>query len=89
MEPILFDYRKLRKRIRERYKTERAFAEAIGIGRVSLSGRLNNRLDFSRTEIMHACEALDVPETEISTYFFTKEVQKSEHSCDPTEARGA
>lgn len=82
MEPVQFDYDRLRCKIREKFKTEGAFAREIGIGRVSLSGRLNNKLDFSRIEIMRACAALDVPGTEISDYFFTKKVQKSEQSSD-------
>ena len=74
-----FDYSKLRGRIREHYKTESDFADALGIGRVSLSKRLNNALDFNRIEMLRACDLLEIPSQEMHIYFFTKEVQKHEH----------
>ena len=43
-----FDYAKLRGKIKEVYRTQDEFAKALGIGRVSLSQRLNNTLDFSQ-----------------------------------------
>ena len=43
----MFDYSKLRGRIKEKYDTQDAFADAIGIGRVSLSKRLNNQLELT------------------------------------------
>lgn len=73
--PDAFDYSKLRGRIREKYGTEGCFADALGIGRVSLSKRLNNALDFSRIEMMRICDLLDIPPYEMHVYFFTKEVQ--------------
>lgn len=73
-----FDYRKLRGKIREVYETQDKFAEKLGIGRVSLSQRLNNILDFSQKEILLACELLGIPTEECYLYFFTLEVQKDE-----------
>lgn len=66
-----WDYRKLRGRIKEKCETQDAFAEKLGIGRVSLSQRLNNQLEFSQAEIFHACVILDIPFAEIPAYFFT------------------
>lgn len=76
-----FDYSKLRGRIRERYGTESNFADALGIGRVSLSKRLNNALDFNRIEMLRACDLLEIPSQEMHAYFFAKEVQKHEPSA--------
>lgn len=73
-----FDYRKLRGKIREVYETQDKFAEKLGIGRVSLSQRLNNILDFSQKEILLACELLGIQIEECYLYFFTLEVQKDE-----------
>lgn len=73
-----FDYSKLRGRIKELYKTQDSFAEALGIGRVSLSQRLNNSIDFKNKEISKACLLLEIPIDLIPAYFFTPEVQKSE-----------
>lgn len=44
---MVFNYSKLRGKIREVYGTESAFAVALGMGRVSLSQRLNNAAEFS------------------------------------------
>ena len=73
-----FEYRKLRERIKEVYKTEQNFAKALSIGRVSLSKRLNNELDFSRMEILRACELLGIEPSEASRYFFSRSVQEHE-----------
>lgn len=82
-----FDYRKLRGKIKEVYNTQNNFAEALGIGRVSLCKRLNNDLEFSNLEIFNACQLLKIPQSEIALYFFTPEVQKSELSI--TNEKGA
>lgn len=77
---VKFDYRKLRGKIREVYETQDKFAEKLGIGRVSLSQRLNNLLDFSQREIMMSCVLLGIPIDESYLYFFTLEVQKDEQN---------
>lgn len=66
----MLDYRKLKGRIKEKYDTQDRFAKALGIGRVSLSQRLNNNLDFSQKEILRASELLEIPTEEIPAYFF-------------------
>lgn len=71
---IEFDYNKLRGKIKENFSTQDAFAEQLGIGRVSLSQRLNNQLEFSQDEIFKACSILKIPDSEISAYFFTLKV---------------
>ena len=48
------------------------------MGRVSLSQRFNNYLDFSQSEIDRACELLELSKEEIPRYFFTTKVQKNE-----------
>ena len=66
-----WDYRKLRGKIREVCGTQDEFAKRIGIGRVSLSQRLNNQLEFSQDEIFKTCEILSIDNEEITSYFFT------------------
>jgi hypothetical protein len=70
----LFDYSKLRGRIKEKYDTQDAFADAIGIGRVSLSKRFNNQLEFTQEEMKKAAVALGFLPEEIPLYFFTEKV---------------
>lgn len=78
MPDLVFDYNKLRGRIREKCYTQEEFAKKIGIGYVSLSKRLNNQLEFSSSEIFNSCDVLEIPEDQVSDYFFTLEVQKDE-----------
>lgn len=69
-----FNYQKLRGRIKEKCGTQDDFAEKMKIGRVSLSKRLNNQLDFSQDEIYRACKTLDIDIKDVSIYFFTPNV---------------
>lgn len=73
---MAFDYSDLIKLIRYKYGTQENFAKSLSIGRVSLSQRLNNRLDFSQEEILKASKLLEIPENEIPRYFFKEKVQK-------------
>lgn len=65
-----WNYAKLRGKIKEIFSTQDAFAEALGIGRVSLSQRLNNVLEFTQEEIFRACELLGISVDDIPDYFF-------------------
>ncbi|MFW5670237.1 MAG: DUF739 family protein [Acetivibrio ethanolgignens] len=71
---MAYDYRKLRGKIKEVCGTQDAFSEKLGIGRVSLSKRLNNQQEFSQDEIFDACDILGISREEIPTYFFTIKV---------------
>lgn len=75
---MTFEYSKLIQLIRFKFGTQDNFAKALGIGRVSLSQRLNNRLDFSQDEIAKATDLLDIPKGCIPDYFFVEKVQKHE-----------
>lgn len=69
-----WDYNKLRGKIKEVCGTQDEFARRLNIGRVSLSQRLNNQLEFSQKEIFSACDILGINYLDIPTYFFTEEV---------------
>ena len=75
---MAFDYSKLRGKIKELYGTQDNFAKALGIGRVSLSQRLNNTLEFTQKEINVSCDLLKINKEDVSKYFFTEKVQKYE-----------
>lgn len=68
---MAWDYSKLRGKIKEKCGTQDVFAKKIGIGRVSLSQRLNNQSEFSQEEIFSACQVLDISKENIPIYFFT------------------
>lgn len=75
---MAFEYSKLVQLIRFKFGTQDNFAKALGIGRVSLSQRLNNRLEFTQEEIVKSAELLNIPEEAITLYFFKKKVHKHE-----------
>lgn len=77
-----YDYSKLRGKIKEVCETHDRFAEKLGIGRVSLSQRLNNILDFSQSEMYKTCDILSISKEDIPVYFFTLKVQKHEQNCN-------
>ncbi len=76
-----FDYSKLRGKIKEIYGTQDAFAEDLGLGRVTLSQRLNNLSDFSQSEILCSCRLLSQNIGEIPVYFLLKKFRKMNKNC--------
>lgn len=75
---MAFDYRKLRGKIKEVFGTQEEFAKSMGIGKSTLSEKLNNNFQWTQFEINKACELLEIPDGEVTLYFFTKMVQKTE-----------
>lgn len=71
MQDIQYDYSKLKGRIKEVCGTQDALASRIGLGRVTLSQRLNNLSNFSQSEIAKMTKELKIPNEEIPVYFFT------------------
>lgn len=74
---MIFDFSKLRGRIKEKIGSESAFADKIEISQASLSSKFNNKSDFSASEIIRASDkdVLDIPINEIGEYFFTKKLE--------------
>lgn len=77
-EEIVFDFNKLRGRIKEVYSTQSAFATAMLMNDATLSNKLNNNVEFSPKEIIRACLLLSINLKEVDKYFFTLKVQKIE-----------
>lgn len=77
---IIFDFSKLRGRIKEVYGTQTAFAIAMLMNEATLSNKLNNNVEFSPKEIVRACLLLSIKLEEIDIYFFTFKVQKNEQT---------
>ena len=59
-------------KITEVYKSNYKFAEALGISKASISAKLNNKVDFTQSEIRKSIILLKIPENEVSLYFFNK-----------------
>ena len=70
-----FDYSKLSGLINEKCGTRANFAELIGLSEKSVSAKMNGKRQWKQTEICKICQILKIKESDISTYFFTKQVQ--------------
>lgn len=81
---MAFEYSRLIQLIKFKFGTRDNFAKALNIGRVSLSKRLNNRLEFTQGEIAKSAELLDIPQEMIPEYFFEEKVQKHERGSEDT-----
>lgn len=77
MKKEMFDYSKLKGKIKEVFGTQSSFAKAMGLSSVSLSSKLNNATNFTQIEINRACELLSIPVEFIPVYFFTEKVKTS------------
>ena len=73
----VYDYSKLKGRIKEIYDTQECFANAMGLSNAGLSQRLNNTTKFTQDEIYKACMLLSIDVQGIAIYFFTPTVQKT------------
>lgn len=68
---MTYTYNKLRGRIVERYRTQDAFAKAIGITKNALSRKMTGKAGISQEDIAKWCQLLDIDIREIGEYFFT------------------
>ena len=70
MKKRIYDYSKLKGRLREMNMTQGILASIIGISDTSLNYKLNNVTFFKQNEIIDIVKALNIPCNEISDYFF-------------------
>lgn len=64
-----YDYKDLRKRIRGMYDNYGEFAEAVGLSRVMVSSKLNNKTDIKRDDMLIWGAALNLDESEYVPLF--------------------
>lgn len=69
--PDTYERNKLRGRIVEKYKTQTAFAEALGITRNAFSRKMLGKTAISQDDIVLWCQLLDIDREDIGEYFFT------------------
>ena len=74
---MAYDYSKLRGLIKEVFKTEGAFAAAIGRSPSYLSKVFSGVTDFDQDDIRKGAAALSIEKEQIGRYFFTLEVDKN------------
>jgi len=78
----MFDYRKLKGRIIERFGSQKEFAKAYGTAENTISRKLSGKRKITTDDITKMCrpEFLDIPVQEIPVYFFKEKVQEIEQS---------
>jgi len=72
-----FNYDKLLGRMKEKHYSQKELANAIGNAEASLSLKLNNKAKFKQSEISKICILLEIDDSDIGAYFFTKSVQEN------------
>ena len=65
-----FNNSKLRGKIRENFGSGYAFGEALGMALSTLSGKLNNKSEFTRSEILSIVKLLNLKKEEVYDVFF-------------------
>lgn len=73
----MYNLNKLKGRIIEKFGTQGNFAKAMGMSERTVSLKLDNQVDWKQSEIVKACELLEIPKEEIADYFFTLKVQQN------------
>ena len=75
-----FDYSKLSGRIKEKFGSQLAFANAMGWSTGKVSFILNGRSSIDTEDVYAMCAAdrLDISKEEIPVYFFTLKL----HNCE-------
>ena len=71
MEKLKFDYSKLKGKITEKYDTQKAFADSLGITEGTMTAKLHGYTYFTQDEIMRSVGLLDIDPGEVTLYFFT------------------
>ena len=74
---MAYDYSKLLGRITEKMGTQAKFASAMNISERTCSLKLNGKIPFKQTEIVQACQVLEIADCDIPSYFFNLKVQSN------------
>ena len=74
---LIFDYKKLKGRMIEKFGSQGEFAKIFGCSKNTLSLKLNNKIRFTTNDIVTIVDLLNIPKHEIGEYFFTILVKKS------------
>lgn len=70
-----YNYNKLKGRIVEKCGNQETFASMMDLSPRTISLKLNNKIDWRQSEIMKACEVLEITSNQIKVYFFELDVQ--------------
>lgn len=72
---MFYDYSKLVGKIKEVCGSQAVFAAEMKLSERTISLKLNNKIDWKRSEIGRACKILKIKIEDIAQYFFALNVQ--------------
>ena len=75
---MAYETNKLKARIIEKYGDQKHFAEAIGMQESTLSRLLSDGKEWKGSMMMKAIDLLEIPSTQVDSYFFEPMVVKSQ-----------
>ena len=61
---------RLKEKIKEKYSSQKLFAEALGMNVATLNLKLNGKAEWTLGEIETACKLLCIPIDDVKEYFF-------------------
>ena len=67
---MLFDYSRLKGRIKEKCDTQFNFARMMGLSNATMTAKMHGKSSFSQSEIVKAAEILDINPSDVPSYFF-------------------
>lgn len=73
---------KLKARIVEKFGDQKSFAEAMGMSESTLSRYLSSGIDWKASLMMMAIDLLEIPSSQIESYFFEQQVSKEKQKED-------
>lgn len=73
-----YNTEKLQERIADRFGTQKAFAEALGVNESTISRYLNEGGEWKGSTLINAINLLKIPKSEIDSYFFESAVGKKQ-----------
>lgn len=68
---LLYNYSELLGKLRSKKITQEELARKIHINPSTLNLKLNNKSDFTQSEMRAICKAIGEPVDNVATYFFT------------------
>ena len=71
VKKVKFDYTELVRLIKYKYGTLASFCQIIEMPEYSLYNRLKGKTGFTQSDIWRIADVLEIPEPEITRYFFT------------------
>ena len=72
------DYGFLKERMKEKGINQKQLAILVGVSEGQMCKKLSGEYVFKQTEILKICEILEIAAIEISLYFFTEKVEKTQ-----------